>query len=86
LGDGGGEDEEVVLAELTERGTQHSDQVIKILPCLSFLPSLPTLYPTTTMSGIRGHLPKEQIEAYSELHPKARHLLFSYGTAGFRTL
>ncbi|RXW20618.1 hypothetical protein EST38_g5224 [Candolleomyces aberdarensis] len=38
------------------------------------------------MSGIRGHLPKEQIEAYSELHPKARHLLFSYGTAGFRTL
>ncbi|KAF5337006.1 hypothetical protein D9611_003170 [Ephemerocybe angulata] len=42
------------------------------------------------MSGppvsIRGHFPHKEIEHYSSLHPKARHLQFSYGTAGFRTL
>ncbi|TEB35214.1 phosphoacetylglucosamine mutase [Coprinellus micaceus] len=35
---------------------------------------------------VRGPFPSEEIQAYSDLHPKPRNVVYSYGTAGFRTL
>ncbi|EFI28611.1 phosphoacetylglucosamine mutase [Coprinopsis cinerea okayama7 len=38
------------------------------------------------MASRGGTLPLDNIARYAELHPKAPHLQFQYGTAGFRTL
>ncbi|KAJ3551044.1 hypothetical protein NMY22_g45 [Coprinellus aureogranulatus] len=41
---------------------------------------------STNVPELRGPFDSEQIQAYSDQHPKPRNVVYSYGTAGFRTL